>query len=157
MYYTLRINSMKWNMRYLFGFLVPFPFPSPVWKTEIICFLSSRSMTCIENFNIPHTQGLPLPPVIKTGSQEWRRLKPVELKIHFFQMFLRWTNRNTVPQTSNLLLKNFSSGLDPLHANISMHILLTVLYVIPKVLTKRICLKNQELLIWWSFSLFSWS
>ena len=66
MYYTLRINSMKWNMRYLFGFLVPFPFPSPVWKTGIICFLSRRSMTCIENFNIPHTQGQPLPPVIRT-------------------------------------------------------------------------------------------
>ena len=57
---------MKWNMRYLFGFLVPFPFPSPVWKTGIICFLSRRSMTCIENFNIPHTQGQPLPPVIRT-------------------------------------------------------------------------------------------
>ena len=66
MYYTLRINSMEWNMRYLFGFLVPFPFPSPVWKTGIICFLSRRSMTCIENFNIPHTQGQPLPPVIRT-------------------------------------------------------------------------------------------
>ena len=42
MYYTLRINSMKWNMRYLFGFLVPFPFPSPVWKTGIICFFKQE-------------------------------------------------------------------------------------------------------------------
>ena len=66
---------------------------------------------------------------------------PSLLKIMF-----KITNRNTVPQTSNLLLKNFSSGLDPLHANISMHILLTVLYVSPKVLTKRICLKIKSFL-----------
>ena len=30
--------------------------------------------------------------------------------------------------------------LNPLHPNISMNILLTVLYTIPKVLTRRICL-----------------
>ena len=34
---------------------------------------------------------------------------------------------------------------NPLHPNISMHILHTVLYTFPKVLTGRICLINQEL------------
>ena len=34
---------------------------------------------------------------------------------------------------------------NPLHPNISMYILHTVLYTFPKVLTGRICLINQEL------------
>ena len=38
---------------------------------------------------------LPLPPVIKTGSQEWRKLKPIETENRFFNFFLRWTKRNT--------------------------------------------------------------
>ena len=33
----------------------------------------------------------------------------------------------------------------PLHPNISIHILHTVLYTFPKMLTRRICLTNQEL------------
>ena len=90
---------------------------------------------------------LPLPPVIKTGSQEWRRLKPVETENRFFNFFFYDERTVILLQTSNLLLKNFSSGLDPLHAKISMHILLTVLYVIPKVLTRRICLKIKSFLL----------
>ena len=31
------------------------------------------------------------------------------------------------------------NGLTPLHPNISIHILHTVLYTLPKVLTRRIC------------------
>ena len=51
-------------------------------------------------------------------------------------------------QLSPVLLFNIKSFLavSPLHLKISMHILLTVLYTFPMVLTKRICLKNQELL-----------
>ena len=51
-------------------------------------------------------------------------------------------------QLSPVLLSNTKSFLtvSPLHLKISMHILLTVLYTFPMVLTKRICLKNQELL-----------
>ena len=37
--------------------------------------------------------------------------------------------------------------LDPLHPDISMYILLTVLYIFPGVLTRRICLKSRALLI----------
>ena len=37
-----------------------------------------------------------------------------------------------------------------------MHILLTVLYMIPKVLTRRIWLLIKSFFHWWSFPLFSW-
>ena len=46
--------------------------------------------------------------------------------------------------------------LKPLHPNISMHILHTVLYTFPKVLTRRICLTIKSFFSWWSFLLFSW-
>ena len=46
--------------------------------------------------------------------------------------------------------------LDPLHPNLSRHILHTVLYTFLKVQTKRICLTIKSLLSWWSFLLFSW-
>ena len=46
--------------------------------------------------------------------------------------------------------------LDPLHPNLSRHILLTVLYTFLKVQTKRICLTIKSLLSWWSCPLFSW-
>ena len=37
--------------------------------------------------------------------------------------------------------------LNPLHPNISMHILHTVLYTFPKMLTRRICLTIKSFLI----------
>ena len=40
------------------------------------------------------------------------------------------------------------------HSNIRMHILHTVLYTFPKVLTRRICLTIKNYFIWWSFPLF---
>ena len=43
-----------------------------------------------------------------------------------------------------------------LHPDISMHILHTVLYTFPKVLTRRICLTIKSFISWWSFPLFSW-
>ena len=45
---------------------------------------------------------------------------------------------------------------NPLRPNIGMHILHTVLYTFPKVLTRRICLLIKRLLPWWPFPLFSW-
>ena len=47
--------------------------------------------------------------------------------------------------------------LNPLHPNISIHNLHTVLYTFPKVLTRRICLTIKSFFSWWSFPLFSWS
>ena len=46
--------------------------------------------------------------------------------------------------------------LNPLHPNINMHILHTVLYTFLVVLTRRIYLKIKSFFRWWSFSLFSW-
>ena len=51
---------------------------------------------------------------------------------------------------SNSLLSNL------LYTNISIHILHTVLYTFPKVLTRRICLIILTFLSWWSFPLFLW-
>ena len=39
-------------------------------------------------------------------------------------------------------------SLNPLHPNINMHILYTVLQTFPKVLTKKICLTIQSFLSW---------
>ena len=38
--------------------------------------------------------------------------------------------------------------VDPLHLNISMHILHTVPYIFPKVLTRRICLTIKSCFNW---------
>ena len=46
--------------------------------------------------------------------------------------------------------------INPLHPNISLYILLTVLYTFPKVLTRRICLIIKSFLSWWSLLVFSW-
>ena len=46
--------------------------------------------------------------------------------------------------------------LNPLHPNISMYILHTVLYIFPNVLTRRICLAIKSFFSWWSFCLFLW-
>ena len=44
--------------------------------------------------------------------------------------------------------------ISPLHPNISMQILHTVLHTFTKVLTRRICLTIKSVFSWWSFSLF---
>ena len=46
--------------------------------------------------------------------------------------------------------------LNPLHPNISMHILYTVFYTNLMVLTWKICLSINKIFSWWSFPLFSW-
>ena len=62
---------------------------------------------------------------------------------------------------SNLLLyagkeRLVGRKINPLHPNISMHILHTVLYTFLKVLTRRICLTIKSFFSWWSFPLFLW-
>ena len=57
----------------------------------------------------------------------WRLLKTVK-KMSFFRRF-PWRSR----------------AFNLLYPNINMHFLHTVLYTFPEVLTRRICLKNQEL------------
>ena len=46
--------------------------------------------------------------------------------------------------------------VNPLNPKISVHILHTVLYKFPDVLTGRICLPNKSIFRWWSFLLFLW-
>ena len=53
-------------------------------------------------------------------------------------------------------LQRITWSLNPPHPNISMHILHTVLYTVPKVLTGRICLRIKIFFNRWSFPLFSW-
>ena len=60
------------------------------------------------------------------------------------QKLLQW-------RTANQIL-----GVDPLHPNISKHILHTVLYTFPKLLTRRIWLTIKSFFSWWSFPLLSW-
>ena len=48
-----------------------------------------------------------------------------------------------------------SCSVNPLHPNISRHILHTVLNTFPKVLTRRICLTIKSFYCW-SFPFFSW-
>ena len=47
-------------------------------------------------------------------------------------------------------------AINPLHPNISMHILHTDLYTLPKLLTRRIHLTIKSFFSWWSFPLFLW-
>ena len=46
-------------------------------------------------------------------------------------------------------------NINPLHPNITIYILHTVLYTFPKVLTRRICLTIKSFISWGSFPLFS--
>ena len=45
---------------------------------------------------------------------------------------------------------------NPLHSNIRIHMLQTVLYIFPYVLARRICLTIKSFFSWLSFPLFSW-
>ena len=46
---------------------------------------------------------------------------------------------------------NIHSLINPLYPNISSHILRTVLYTFPELLTRRICLKIKSFISCWSF------
>ena len=50
-----------------------------------------------------------------------------------------------VNKTLNLIFNNF---IDHLHPNINMHILHTVLYKFPRLLTRRICLTIKSFFTW---------
>ena len=58
--------------------------------------------------------------------------------------------------SNTLLILNWLHDVfNHLHPNISMHILLTVLYVLPYLLARRICLTIKRFFSWLSFPLFS--
>ena len=57
-------------------------------------------------------------------------------------LFFSQSDAKLKPKAAHIL------SLNPLHPNISRHILHTVLYTYPKVLTRRICLTNRSLFSW---------
>ena len=59
---------------------------------------------------------------------------------------------NNISHLTNLA--SLTVQLNPLHPNISMHILHTILFTFPKVLTGRICLTIKSFFSWLSFLLF---
>ena len=58
--------------------------------------------------------------------------------------------------THKLLPLHLSTQINPLHPNISINILHTVLCTFSKVLKRRICSTIKSFFSWWSFLLFSW-
>ena len=77
-------------------------------------------------------------------------------KIYYSSCFdLKWFGSRWSSIKPNQKLRG-SSFLNSLHPNISMHILHTVLYTFPKVLTRRICLLIKSFFHWWPFPLLSW-
>ena len=56
----------------------------------------------------------------------------------------------------NPVLFSETQANNPLHPNISMSILCTVLYTFPKRLTRRICFTIKSYFDWWSSRLFLW-
>ena len=78
---------------------------------------------------------------------------------NFFQIYKLWLTtfkRSQFYVTTPAILSFCNFGLNPLHSNISMHILHTVLYTFPWALVWRICLLIASFFSWWSSPLFSW-
>ena len=70
----------------------------------------------------------------------------------------RATRRREYNRTAYIEKKaeEVQEDINPLHLNINMHILYTVLYKYPKVLIRRICVTIYSFFGWWSFPLFLW-
>ena len=66
------------------------------------------------------------------------------------------TSTHILHTVSCSFLRCWQGEFNHLHLRISMHILCTVLYTFPKVLTRKICLPSKSFFRWWSFPLFSW-
>ena len=58
---------------------------------------------------------------------------------------------NNISHLTNLVY--LTVQFNPLQPNISMHILHTILFTFPTVLTGRICLTIKSFFSWWSFIL----
>ena len=115
---------------------------------EILQISLQKRTVCIKILRekkIPLSSSLspPLPQIILVSSSP--RLHKLHLTRQPLQLQFGYQYRTTV----KMKVKN------PLHPNISMHILHTVLYTFPKVLTRRICLTIKSFSGWQSFPLFS--
>ena len=78
------------------------------------------------------------------------------VSVFFLTKLERERREKVVLSTFKLLPQtlSFCLFLNPLHPNVSMHILHTVLYKFPWVLTRRICSTILSF-FWWRFPLFS--
>ena len=61
----------------------------------------------------------------------------------------------SMEESNNKYASKFMPTFNPLHPNICMYILHTVLSTFPKVLTGRICVTIKTF-SWWSVPIFSW-
>ena len=108
---------------------------------------------------------------------KWSRTKEIKSRSRFSLFKFDWTEEGITIHVLNILVLQqccvkftldgcvtlsllfccclFVFVFNPEHLKLSMHIFHTVLYTFPMVLTRRICLKKQEL-SWWSFPLLSW-
>ena len=72
-------------------------------------------------------------------------------------VYLAFVLNAIIYSSSTLHIYNWLHDVfNPLHSNIRMHILQTVLYIFPYVLARRICLTIKRFFSWLSFPLFSW-
>ena len=72
-------------------------------------------------------------------------------------VYLAFVLNAIIYSSSNLHIYNWLHDVfNPLHSNIRIHILQTVLYIFPYVLARRICLTIKSFFSWLSFPLFSW-
>ena len=68
-----------------------------------------------------------------------------------------WQTAPGISNSHNIIFEkkiDMKVSFNPLHPNISMHILHTVLYTFHKVLRRRICLTIRTFFSWWSFPVF---
>ena len=72
-------------------------------------------------------------------------------------VYLAFVLNAIIYSSSTLHIYNWLHDVfNPLHSNIRMHILQTVLYIFPYVLARRICLTIKRFFSWLLFPLFSW-
>ena len=111
---------------------------------EILQISLQKRTVCIKILGKKNSPSLsPTPQIILVSNSP--RLHKLHLTRQPLQLQLGYQYRTTV----KMKVRN------PLHPNISMHILHTVLYIFPKVLTRRICLTIKSFSGWQSFPLFS--
>ena len=97
---------------------------------------------------------LPLLELFK--AQQWK-LTEIEELYSYLALNIFWViSLSFLSLYSVSSLENLQHPLSPIHPNINMHILHTVLYTFLKVLMRRICLTIKSFLACWSFPLFSW-
>ena len=111
---------------------------------EILQISLQKRTVCIKILGKKNSPSLsPTPQIILVSNSP--RLHKLHLTRQPLQLQLGYQYRTTV----KMKVRN------PLHPNISMHILHTVLYTFPEELTRRICVTIKIFSGWQSFPLFS--